>query len=127
MQPSFGSEALIISHSHCMNRTILFITDLKKIREFVFKRHLPTPFIQPKACLHTIPNSHTSFLKYMCLNFKRSFHTGEFLLLLLSWVMPPDFIYFFLTMSCQIPFLDSTFHHHLQRRLMFIILRFFYP
>ena len=82
MQPSFESEALIISHSHCMNRTILFIANLKKIREFVFERHLLTPFIQPKACLHTIPNSHTSSLMYMSLTFKRSFHTGEFLLLL---------------------------------------------
>ena len=122
MQPSFESEALIISHSHCMNRTILFIANLKKIREFVFERHLPTPFIQPKACLHTIPNSHTSSLMYMSLTFKRSFHIVS-----LKLGLPPDFVCFFLKMSCQIPFLDSTFHHHLQRRIMFILLRFFIP
>jgi hypothetical protein len=55
--------------------------------------------------------------------FSRSFHKGKLWGLYFKRDKLFVFIYFCLTISCQIPPLVSYFHHHLHNKLIFILLR----
>ena len=64
---------------------------------------------------------------YTSFTFSKSFQTGELDCFLFTIETQDLLRYFFLTISCHIPSPFSSFHHHLQSRLMFIFLRSFIP
>jgi hypothetical protein len=76
-----------------------------------------------------LPLCTTNFLplRYRCLTFNMSFHTGESDCLGLIKHKGVSFTYFILTKSCHKPSHISNNHYHLQSKLIFINLRFFIP